>query len=326
MISDMRGFQSLIIFGALLFAFNTNAQSSMGVLSGGQSTITLEPDFPQPGEMVTATLNVYGSELFDSDVVWSLNGETIGDANNRRRVEYVAGALGVTDELTATILRDGRTYRRYVISYEPSYLDIIFEPQTRVPDFYQGRAVPSIGSQVNATALLNNGEIINPRELIYTWRLNNRVLEGGPIKGTNQVSFEVPRGQDHILALEIINQSGEVLGRRTIMINSIRPELVLYPSNSLYGVSPIAIDREFVLTDQSATLVAEPYFMDIQAYNDPEIIEWEINGAQTTTNAPSPYQITIQQTSEEGQANVTFQVRSRTEILQSGQAGINIRF
>jgi hypothetical protein len=224
------------------------------------------------------------------------------------------------------LVRDSGSTRRYSLSYEPSYVDIVIEPQTRVPDFYVGRALPSIDSQVNATALLNNGSLLDPSDLTYRWRLNNLVLEGGPIRGTNQVSFKTPRGGDHVLRVEIADSRGTLLGEQIVAMPSERPELVFYESNPLFGQSHIAITDQLVLTGQAATLVAEPYNMDILVYNNPEVVEWSIDNNETASNSASPYQITIQRAGEGNRSEISLGIYSTRELLQSTTGSITVTF
>jgi len=317
----------LLFLAAILFVSTapTSLAQTNGSLSFDNSSITLQPAFPEPGQTVEATLNIYGTELFNADIVWSLNGVVIGDVNNRRTVEYTAGELGVTDTLTTTLVRPDQNNRRYSVSYEPSYLDIIIEAQTRTPDFYQGRSVPSIGSQMNVTALLNNGSI-RTENIIYTWRLNNKVLAGGPIKGSNQIAFDTPRGSESILTVELLNTSGVAIGRRSIVFNAVYPDVVFYESNTLFGQSHIAITDGLIMTGPAATVIAEPYNLDIRTYNDPDINEWEIDGSQTTSNGASPYRITIQRTGESGSSDVSFHVRSTSQLLQGSKESFDIIF
>jgi hypothetical protein len=72
--------------------------------------------------------------------------------------------------------------------------------------------------------------------------------------------------------------------------------------------------------------VAEPYYLDIRTYNDPDINEWEIDRvAQQKSNA-NPYVITIQKVEEGGQSDVSFHVRSTTELLQGVEDRFKVNF
>jgi hypothetical protein len=207
----------------------------------------------------------------------------------------------------------------------PIYLDVIVEPQTRVPAFYQGRALPSVFSTVNVTALLNDGKMLTS-DLIYTWRVNNKVVEDGPIRGRNRTSFITPRDSEVIVSVEVTRPTGEVIAGRTFTIPSVLPELHFYEINTLYGISRKAVVDNFTLTANSATLSAEPYYLDSLVFNNPNINVWSIDGDEMPQNGTNPYHITIQRNGEPGQSSLGFHVRSTDIILQGARNAINVTF
>lgn len=302
------------------FAF---AQLDTGFLNP-VNELTSEPQYPQPGDVVTLTVLSYGTQLSNSDIVWRKNGVVIADANNRREVKIEAGELGQKDTITATVINPSGSTQVFAADINPVYLDIVIEPQTRTPDFYEGRALPSIGSQINVTALVNDGQI--RENLRYLWRLNNSVLEGGPIRGSNQVSFDMPRGSQALLSLEVSELNGLGVAKRTIAISSAKPELVFYESNTLYGQSHIGITKTLILSGAAATVLAEPYYLDIRTFNNPDIDEWKIDNVLQSNNAANPYQITIQQAEAGGSSNISFHVRSTSELLQGAQGNFNVSY
>ncbi len=207
----------------------------------------------------------------------------------------------------------------------PVYLDIIVEPQTRVPDFYLGRALPSIQSMVNVTALVNDGRFRN--DLVYTWRVNRKVLEGGPIRAQNKMSFEMPMGNEAILSLTVTEPTGRVLARRATFIPSVSPELRFHSVSSLYGVNTRAITGEYIMIGNSTTLRAEPYYLDSRVYNDPDVAQWQVNNIAAGNVGSNPYEVTIQRVGLPGVSTLNFHVRDTTrQVLQGADDSIQIRF
>ena len=211
----------------------------------------------------------------------------------------------------------GPTGRSEVASrtIRPIYLDIIVEPQTHVPDFYSGRALPSIGSIVNLTALLNDGSMVNS-ELIYTWRVNDQVIDAGPVRGRNKVSFTTPQGSSIILSLQVTRLDGTVLARRSLVIPSVSPEVVFYEMNTLYGLSSQAVRSNFNMSGNSATLMAEPYYLDSRVYNQPSLAEWKIDNYPAGSSGNNPYAITLERTGNPGIADLVFWLRNVPALLQ----------
>jgi hypothetical protein len=297
--------------------------NSVGSLAP-EVSIALQPEYPRPGEEVTATLNDYRSVAFGNNISWRLNGELIPEGTNRRSVTFTAGDLGTTDRLEVVVVNDRGVGDTFFRNITPIYLDIVFEPQTRTPDFYLGRAIPSTGSLVNATALVNDGTFRT--DLVYTWRVGQVVVEQGPIRGRNQVTFETPRGDGAVVRLQVAEPNGTVLASRAVLMPSVHPELHFYEVSSLYGLSRRPIQTGATMTGNSFTVRAEPYFLDSRVFNDPDVKEWEVNRRTTGTVGANPYEITLQRTGGAGNTNVSFHVRSLDELLQGAEDGVFINF
>lgn len=324
MIINMNLLRALPFIVLFVFAVPVSAQITADPLAS-QENLVIEPRSPEPGDTVTVTLYHYTRYIFNSDIVWELNGEVVANSNNQREIEFEVGELGERSEIVVSIIRSSRVVESFAVVLVPTYIDVVLEPQTRVPDFYKGRAVPSVGSRINATALVNNGRLLEG-DLVYTWRVAGKILEGGPIRGTNKVSFDTPRGRDIILSLRINTASGDLVGERSFIFPSTRPELVFYESNALHGISSTAIVSTLRLLGNATTIVAEPYYLDIRTFNNPDIKEWKVDNEPQFNVGANPYIATIQKVDEVGQSEVSFHVRSTTEFLQGAADNIKVTF
>jgi hypothetical protein len=316
----------LFIFFFSLYITADNAQAQFNQLNSFDNpaaTIVLQPDFPKPGESVTATLSDYQGAAYGASIAWFMNGQEIIDAKNQREVKFTAGSVDVPDNLTVVLTSSasGRIVAEAIIT--PVYLDIVIEPQTRVPTFYQGRALPSLGSIVNATALIN-GQASN--DLVYIWRVDQKVLENGPIRGRNQVSFTTPMGSSVPLHLSVTRPDGTVIARRSILLPSVSPTITFYEVNTLFGINHRAVTRNYNLISQSATIQAEPYYLDSRVFNNPDIKEWKINNRTTPNNSSNPYQITLQRAGATGVTRLEFHVRDLQQVLQGAKETVAINY
>lgn len=317
----------LFIIFCILFLPITHvahAQLDVNSLVSPELLLEVEPEFPRPGEEVTVTINDYRGGTYGSAVTWLYDGQVVDSAENRRSVVVTAGTLNQPATVEAVLSKPGGGKEVLSTTIRPVYLDIIVEAQTRVPDFYRGRALPSIGSMVNVTALVNDGRMRN--DLVYTWRLNRQVLEGGPIRGRNQVSFATPMGENAILSVQATEPNGKVLARRAIFVPSVQPTLSFHEVSALFGVKTRPIDGDLILVGNTATVRAEPYHLDTRVYNNPAITEWKINNTTTGNTGGNPYEVTFQQTGFAGSANLSFQVRDTTQVLQGAKDTIQVRF
>lgn len=321
--------RSLVLLAAFIILLPSVAvaQFDMSALGGTpQIAITLSPTHPSPGDVVTASLDDYAGGMFGAQINWRYAGAPIPSATNQRQVQFVAGDAGSDTPIEVTLTRtqgDTQTLRQVI---SPVFMDIIIEPQTRVPDWYSGRALPSLGSQVNATVLLNDGSFIDPQSVVYTWRMNQRVLEGGSIRAGNQVAFPTPRGSSVVLSVTAADLSGNTIASRAVRVNIVQPELGFYEKHALYGMQAIPTISGATLIGSVVTLQAEPFFLDTRVYNRPDVAEWEINSVRTPNGTNNPYEITLQRTRSDGRTNVNFHVRSLQEILQGSEEAITLNF
>ena len=291
-----------------------------------QTAITLNPTHPSPGDLVTASLDDYSGGVYGSEITWRYNGEVLPGPVNQRQIQFIAGTAGseAMVEATLSLPTGGTQTLQEVVS--PVYMDIIIEPQTRVPDWYAGRSLPSLGSQINATVLLNNGSFIDSQSVVYTWRVNNKVIEGGPIRGGNRVAFPTPRGGSVIVSVNATTPSGETIANRAVSINIVLPELSFYEKHTLYGMKSIHVTANTTLVGSILTVQAEPFFLDTRVYNNPDVAEWEIDNVRTNNGSDNPYEITLRRSGNNGSTNVNFHVRSLREILQGSEESTTINF
>lgn len=310
----------LIFFTPLSFSQAQIDQS----LVNQQLTIDTEPINPAPLTEVRASINDYSLPVTISGVTWKVNGIGLPEAENLRSINFKTSDLNskTAIEATVSLVGGGKITTTRVIS--PIYLDVIVEPLTRTPAFYKGRSLPSVGSKVNLTALVN-GLSVSPANLVYTWRLNNTVLEGGSLRGKNKITMTTPMGEKFLLSVDITNISGEVLARRTIEIPSVTPEVYFYEVTSLQGMKPRSINGGFSLISESSTIQAEPFNLDLATYNNPEFLEWKIGGQKNTAPSTNPYQITLSRLGA-GTATVAFQVRDLKQLLQGTKGEFQVNF
>jgi hypothetical protein len=304
----------------LIMPYSGLAQtSSLGGAEG--PALSSQPAYPGPTTATTIDLNDYRSAAGGASIKWSYDGVAIPDADNQRQVTIVSPEVGKTATVKATLSYGGFT-ETFSKTFTPYYLDIILEPQTHVPTFYQGRSLPSVGSTIRAIALLNNGTPLGT-DYVYTWRVNDKVIGSGPMRGAATINFTMPQGSSAVLSLQVSTPGGEILAKRTLSVPTVRPELYFYEINPLFGLLPKAIDRGFNLIGNGATLRAEPYHLDSAVFNNPSILNWKIDN-DVAAGDNNPYEITLERTGYPGDADLEFEVRSTTQLLQGVRNSIKL--
>ncbi|MFM2423776.1 MAG: hypothetical protein RLZZ70_163 [Candidatus Parcubacteria bacterium] len=292
----------------------------------GNLTIKLNPAYPAPGEQVTATLDDYSLGLTGASITWTFNNQKITSTDNERSVVFVAGAVGTTDTLMVEVRANNNSPLSATTRITPIYTDIIIEPQTFVPQFYAGRALPTHESIVRATALVSNGKgVINPSEYTYVWKLEGSVLGGGGKKGGFQTFYEVPLGRDHVLSLDVLDAQGQTITKRVVAVKAGQVDVRLYEASPLYGLSSRSLSGTVPFIGNTLTLRAMPFNLDLRANASNLLREWRINNTLSNTTAGDPYEITLERTGL-GLATVNFKIHHREALLQQDSAAIQLQF
>jgi hypothetical protein len=320
-------YKFLLLALILIPFFSVEAQSPITLDYGEtQLEVDLDPAFPEPETEFTATANDYGLPIQGSGMRWFINGELVTSAINQRTIKLTAGKIGQPTKIKLVIDYPGGGNLTKEKIVNPVFLDVIIEPQTRVPAFYKGRPLPSVDSTVNLTAIVN-GNTIPPASLLYTWKLNGKVLEGGSIRGRNVITFAMPQGQYATINVDVRNATGEPIARRIFDIMKVYPDISFYESSGFYGLRQKAVEKEVLLIGNSITMRAEPYYLDLRTYNNPDFLEWSINGVTNANNVSNPYEVTLAtEGGLSGKTNVDFHVRNTVQLLQGAQGGFGVSY
>lgn len=316
----MKYFFTLAIF--ILFPLSiSNAQVTNNATS--DLSITLESDYISPFSEITASLNDYSIADQTTRIYWVIDGETRQELTNQRSIKLTTKDSGKATSLKAIIeTTSGQTIETRK-NITPTYLDIIVEPQTRIPSFYLGRSLPSIESTTNLIALIDGKGSSN---YFYNWSLNNANLEGGPVRGKNSVAVKVPFGGYNVVTVVITNDQGELIARRSIELASVDPELVFYETNALSGIKHIPVKQSLNLIGDTANIKAEPYYLDINTYNRPHLIEWKVDGIRSPSSTGNPYEVTLARQGGSGISRIEFEVGNSVSILQGIRSEFKVNY
>lgn len=297
-----------------------------GDMFGGQASLVATPDFPQPLQVARISLDDYSLGTAGSRVDWFVNNQPIESATNQREIQLQMGALGESSAVVARITTGNGQVYRAERTFIPTYTDLIIEPLTLTPLFYQGRALPIFGSQVQLTALVHTATgLIDPSTHSYTWRLNNQVVGGGATRGNFKTTITIPHGRTQTISVTIDNNQGRTIARQTVIVPIAEVDVQLYEVNTLYGLSQRAINNNDPVSSNVVTYQAVPYNLDYRALSLPLHTAWKIDGVTTNRDARNPFEITINRQGS-GSARVSFEIRSLQELLQGGDREVTVRF
>ncbi|MES2966898.1 MAG: hypothetical protein V4668_03860 [Patescibacteria group bacterium] len=314
----------------LLPIFTTSVHAQIGGdltgIMGEGLSIQLDPQYPNPNDRVTATIDDYSMNNTGATITWYFDGLSAPAVKNLRKITFTAPTIGTTMSVIARLtFPDGRTIEtKRVIS--PLYLDLIIEPQTYTPAFYQGRALPTKGSIVYINALLQNanGPVVSS-EYSYSWSLNNKSIYGGARSGGNWAEIIVPHGSANIVTVAVQDRNGTTVARKLFTLPSVPVELRFYETNTLLGLSTRAITNSVILAGNSTTIKAVPYYLDTRAIQGNLFTEWSLDNLPVPTDNRDPFEINLSR-GVSGKAIVGFKIRNLSELLQSDEKTFTVTF
>ncbi len=295
-------------------------------ITGTGVTIDLEPQYPNPQDTVTATIDDYSMNTTGATISWYFDGLSVPTATNLRTITFTAPRVDTVMNIVARLtFPDGRTLESKRI-IKPLYLDLIIEPQTYTPTFYQGRALPTKGSLVYINALLQtrNGPV-DSSKYSYTWTLNTRSVYGGAKKGSSWAEITVPHGLANVITVAIQNNQGTTVARKLFTLPTVNMEVQFYELSTLLGLSTRAITEGVTLAGNSTSIKAIPYYLDTRAVNAYLFTQWSINNQKIQTENSDPFEINLSK-GVAGNAVIGFKIRNVRELLQSDERTFNVTF
>jgi len=132
---------------------------------------------------------------------------------------------------------------------------------TYVPLDYQGKSLPSRGSNIEVVAQLDSSQL-NPEELNFKWFLNNHIQKES--SGINKQIFRFNIGEsiskNHIIKVEVNNLENTINISSSFALRAYEPEIILLAKNPPLGFS----DKYQFLDDQEIEFIVQPYFFNIK--------------------------------------------------------------
>ncbi len=286
-----------------------------------EASLLLKPAYPEPGEEVVASLNIYAFDTLGSTIAWLVDGVVSPEATDKMELALNAPALGKVVALEARVkLRDGQ-----IVSIKhkltSGYLDVVIEALTHTPIFYQGGALGSAGSPLRVTAIPFFGWGVG--NLTYTWKVNNKVLFGGPTRGRQTIALDMPSASS-FLTVTASNQSGVVVGNRTIKISPTPVKINFYKDNPLRGQSRLALPKRYTLVGNESTISAEPYYANTEDTNVLE--EWRLNGKIIDAVGPKTRALTLTTETSSGSGRLSYMFQSLIHYTQRASKKITVLF
>ncbi|HEU4677396.1 MAG TPA: hypothetical protein VFS75_01605 [Candidatus Paceibacterota bacterium] len=305
--------------------FFTSPGHAFAQLAPSLVTLLKAPAFPAPHESVEVSLSDYAVDTVGADIFWYVDGAELPNTRNARSVIVTAGAIGETKTVRADLVRKNAPTLSAATVIRPAVVDLVLEAATYVPDFYRGRALPSDGAPIRAVAVVNDGTDAPESSYTYKWSESGDVLLGGPVKGKNVLDLTMTRYRKETLSVEVINDDGDTIGKRTIPLVSAEPTLIFYEHSPLRGLLERAMSDVNPLIGDEMTVYGEPYFLDARTTRNDGDFTWTIDGTEAPADG-APNALTLSKEGTTGSASIDLRIVTKRAIPQLLRGGFTIFF
>jgi len=203
-------------------------------------------------------------------------------------------------------------------------VDIIWQGESYVPPFYEGRTLWSHQSQITLVAIPQ--DLGNPTSLNYKWSRNGTVLGNSNGVGRNSLTLvDSILSKPQTIKIEIVSAGGNTAAQSSIIITPRPPELLVYEENPLHG---FMFHREigvgYALREREITFGVFPLFFNVFGRADSNVsYVWRTNAGSSGTGPSAIYRAPE---SEGGSSRISIDAENAREILQSASKSFLVEF
>ncbi len=314
----------LFVFLVPIFSF---AQSIPGIAN--PVSIIMEPTNPGPGDTVTLSAQSSSFDVNSATLTWTANGSVVAKGTGQKTITLSAGGLGKKTVIGLSAQVSGLGTFTDSLTINPALVDLIWEAQTSVPPFYQGKALLGWGATYKVVAVpevYENGAAVNPSHLVYTWSKNYSVDENSSGYGKNVYqsdgSINYTRGGD-VISVTAATVGSAATAQGSVTVSPVSSAMLIYLESPIYGVLYNQSLAQASLSGDSITLHAEPFFFsDISSALS--ALTWTMNGAAVPNFTGNPSLTLVRQDKTAGTSAIVANLNNPYALLQGAQESVTI--
>lgn len=304
--------------------FSTHAQF---ILPAETVALALTPQFPSPNSVVSVHLTSFGTSINGASISWAVDGKIATTSANQNSIDILLKGAGESTVVEAVVTAPSIGTRKLSRIIAPGAVDIIVEPNTHVPEGYQGRALPSVDSSVRIVAvpqLFRGATRIDKKDVLFTWSINGNTLFGGAQLGTDNTTVPMPRSG--VLTIDVIATSKDTtrVAKQTLTLRNTKPLVRFYEDSSLFGII-LNSPSSFIVGKDEITLSAEPYYVPSDALRGGRLAyTWTIDGNRRVDVTGN--KLTLERAEARQRANIDLMFMSTDDKLLIGRGTSAVSF
>lgn len=322
---------SLAVFAIFVSVYAprvTNAQTS----SIEQVSIDINPKEPEVGQDVKVFVQSSLTDLNRAVITWYLNGKTVSQGTGITSTIIQAPNSGETAIIIASIKTfEGQNIRK-VINVTPTTIDLIWESNGYTPTMYKGRSGFTLGNTLTVTAIPHffdsSKKMIDPSNLVYTWKKGEKVLQSSSGYGKNSVTVESGViDEDMDIEVQVTNKTSTISGRAALSISSQPPKVRFYEDSDVFGLLLNKATDIFKLTNSDAKIRAIPYYFSKEDLANNRVkFSWSINGRENDALEGNDAVNLTKNEGSEGNAEIFISVENLDHIFEQASQKLNVFF
>jgi hypothetical protein len=301
-------------------AFVAHAQSQFGNVD--PLSMTINPDYPRPYQIVTVTPSSDLIDLSASTVTFTVNGKVVQKSSGTESASIAVGGPGTVTNIVLTVVNNGQTYTEKT-SIRPADVALILEPLSTTHPFYEGASLVGSEGRLRLIAIpdlrTSAGKQIPASSLVYTWKNDDQTLQASSGIGKSVLSAAASvRYRDSVITVIVSSQDSSIVGSAAVAISPTDPIVRIYENDPLLGPRyENALPSSISMTGSEETYRVVPYF-----FSSLPSLSWSVNGTPSQTGKD----ITVRPTGNgKGTALLGVDAESGSPI-QSGAAQLSVLF
>jgi hypothetical protein len=315
-----------IIFGFVFFLVSF-LNFSLAQIAPGEFSIIFEPRNPSVGEVFEISLETYAFDVDKSDITFSSDEKILSSGFGKKNINFTM--LENTKIMKIIITTpEGKSYLK-TINISPKSVYLISEGlDSYVPDWYEGKKLlsPAGKARVYTVANILDGKnnLIDKKDLLYTWEMNDEILQKESGLGRDYIdvqTFDEQGGEINIKVTVSPRLSDEKI-ESSIVLNPTKSQVFLYKEIDAFNTSfQNVLSGNYKLNQKDFVVVAEPFFFSTNKTSN-LVYNWTVNNQLQKGSFKKGFKIG----SASGLASISLQVEHVKKLFQEAATGVNISF
>lgn len=224
------------------------------------ATITLDPPSPEPYSKVTLTLVSYDINVDTSMVVWKVAGKEAKRGLGEKTLSLSTGAVGATIPVSAIVSDANGNVINASINVDPESVSLVWEaPESYVPPFYEGKALPSDGAAVRIIAVPNMA--VPASSLAYTWFVEDVAITSASGAGKQTLITNLDTLTDATNIRVVVRSPQGGVAEKTLSISPHAVMPMIYSYDELLGTNFSSSFKRRLELAHDIILSLEPFYL-----------------------------------------------------------------